>query len=64
MLRGKAHGARVLDELTRDLPLDFFVLYSSAGRLLGPVGQGAYAAANAELDALGRARVAAPACRR
>ena len=55
-LRGKAGGARVLDALTRDTPLDFFVLYSSAGWLLGPLGQGAYAAANAELDALAWAR--------
>ena len=54
--RGKAVGARVLDELTADLDLDFFVLYSSAALLLGPVGQGSYAAANAELDALAWAR--------
>jgi acyl transferase domain-containing protein/NADPH:quinone reductase-like Zn-dependent oxidoreductase len=52
VLRGKAVGARVLDALTRDRPLDFFVLYSSAGVMLGPPGQGAYASANAELDAL------------
>ena len=56
VLQGKVGGARVLDALTRDLPLDFFVLYSSAGLLLGPVGQGAYAAANAELDAIAWAR--------
>ncbi len=56
VLRGKAHGARVLHALTRDLPLDFFVLYSAAGVLLGAPGQGPYAAANAELDALALAR--------
>jgi acyl transferase domain-containing protein/NAD(P)-dependent dehydrogenase (short-subunit alcohol dehydrogenase family)/acyl carrier protein len=56
VLDGKARGARVLDAITRDLPLDFFVLYSSAGVLLGPIGQGAYAAANAELDAIAWAR--------
>ncbi|MGH9135410.1 MAG: SDR family NAD(P)-dependent oxidoreductase, partial [Ilumatobacteraceae bacterium] len=56
VLSGKAHGAQILDELTRGVPLDFFVLVSSAGRLLGPVGQGAYPAANAELDALAWAR--------
>jgi acyl carrier protein len=55
-LRGKAHGAWILHELTRDLPLDFFVLYSAAGTFLGASGQGAYPAANAELDALARAR--------
>jgi acyl carrier protein len=59
VLRGKAHGARILDALTRDLPLDFFVMYSAVGLLLGPAGQGSYAAANAELDALAHARRAA-----
>jgi acyl carrier protein len=56
VLAGKAHGARVLDEITRGLPLDFFILYSAAGLLLGPAGQGAYASANAELDALAHRR--------
>jgi len=56
VLRGKAHGAWVLHELTRGLPLDFFVLYSAAGLWLGPAGQGAYPAANAELDALAQTR--------
>ena len=50
--RGKARGAQVLDELTRTLALDFFILYSSAAHLLGASGQAPYAAANAELDAL------------
>ena len=52
VLHAKAHGARILDALTRDARLDFFVLYSSASVFLGPLGQGAYPAANAELDAL------------
>ena len=56
VLRGKAHGARILDALTRDIALDFFVLYSAAGTWLGPAGQAAYAAANAELDAIAHAR--------
>jgi NADPH:quinone reductase-like Zn-dependent oxidoreductase/acyl carrier protein len=59
VLRGKAHGARVLDALTRPMALDFFVMFSAAGLLLGPAGQGAYAAANAELDAIAHARRAA-----
>lgn len=56
VLRGKAEGAFVLHSLTADDTLDFFVLYSAAGVLLGARGQGAYAAANAELDALAYAR--------
>lgn len=56
VLRGKAHGARVLDQLTQFVPLDFFVMYSSVGLHLGPIGQGLYAAANAELDALASSR--------
>jgi acyl transferase domain-containing protein/NADPH:quinone reductase-like Zn-dependent oxidoreductase/acyl carrier protein len=56
VVRGKVEGARILDALTADDSLDFFVLYSSAGWRLGPLGQGAYAAANAELDALAWAR--------
>jgi acyl transferase domain-containing protein len=56
VLGGKAEGALVLDALTRDLPLDVFILYSAAAALLGGAGQGFYAAANAELDALARTR--------
>ncbi len=59
VLRGKAHGAWLLHELTRDLALDFFVLYSAAGVLLVAPGQGVYPAANAELDALAHTRRAA-----
>ena len=54
--RGKVEGAWILHELTRDVPLDFFVLYSAAGVVLGAPGQGVYAAANAELDALAHFR--------
>ncbi len=56
VLRAKAHGAWVLHELTRTLDLDFFVLYSAAGLVLGAAGQGLYPAANAELDALAQFR--------
>ena len=52
----KALGAWHLHALTRDLPLDFFILYSSMSGILGSPGQGNYAAANAFLDALAHDR--------
>ena len=52
----KVDGAWFLHRLTEDLPLDFFVVYSSMASLLGSRGQGNYAAANAFLDALCRYR--------
>ncbi len=59
VLAPKILGALHLDELTRGLPLDFFVFYSSATTLFGNPGQGNYVAANAALEALARARRAA-----
>lgn len=52
VLEPKVLGASLLDELTRDFDLDFFVLYSSAASLLGSPGQTNYAAANGFLDGL------------
>ncbi|MFB4305197.1 SDR family NAD(P)-dependent oxidoreductase [Actinomadura sp. GTD37] len=52
----KVEGARRLSEATWDLDLDWFVTHSSAAALLGSPGQGAYAAANAAVDALMAAR--------
>ena len=56
VLAPKVWGAWYLHQGTRDLPLDFFVFFSSAAALLGTPGQGTYAAANAFLDALAQVR--------
>ncbi|WSQ06568.1 SDR family NAD(P)-dependent oxidoreductase [Streptomyces sp. NBC_01231] len=52
VLAGKSAGAAHLDELTRDRELSAFVVFSSIAGVWGSSGQAAYAAANAQVDAL------------
>ncbi|MFE6163223.1 type I polyketide synthase, partial [Streptomyces sp. NPDC056486] len=59
VLRPKADAAANLDELTRDLDLSAFVMFSSVSGTFGAAAQGNYAPANAFLDALAEQRVAA-----
>jgi acyl carrier protein len=56
VLEPKVSGAANLDRLTRDHPLDFFILYSSATTLVGNPGQSAYVAANGYMEGLARRR--------
>lgn len=54
--RPKLVGAEVLDRATRHLPSAAFVLFGSAAAWHGPAGQAAYAAMNAGLERVARAR--------
>ncbi|WP_369363394.1 SDR family NAD(P)-dependent oxidoreductase [Streptomyces sp. CG4] len=59
VLAPKLTGTRILDRLTRDAPLDFFVVHSSASAMVGLRAQAAYAAANLAMEGIVRARRAA-----
>ncbi|WP_299411529.1 type I polyketide synthase [Acaryochloris sp. IP29b_bin.148] len=52
----KVRGAWALHTLSKDIPLDFFVCFSSIASVLGAVGKGSYGAANTFLDALAHYR--------
>jgi len=48
----KVKGAWLLHEAVRNLDLDFFILFSSVAAIIGNLGQGGYAMANAFMDGL------------
>ena len=58
VLAPKLDAALLLDRLTREDPLQMFVLFASATTPFGNPGQAAYVAANAGLEALARRRQA------
>jgi acyl transferase domain-containing protein/acyl carrier protein len=51
ILAPKVKGTMILDHLTRDMPLDFFVICSSIASLIPGFGEVGYAAANMFIDA-------------
>ncbi|KAL7907284.1 hybrid PKS-NRPS [Trichoderma velutinum] len=51
-LKPKVDGSRNLDQVFYDTPLDFFVLFSSLGSIIGNPGQSNYHAANLYMEGL------------
>ncbi len=56
VLSAKVKGAWLLHQASQNLAIDFFVLFSSAASVLGSIGQGGYASANAAMDSLAHYR--------
>ncbi|MCB0165298.1 MAG: amino acid adenylation domain-containing protein [Anaerolineae bacterium] len=56
VMRAKVTGTWLLHQLTQEMPLDFFVNFSSGAAVWGGKGQGHYAAANHFLDGLAHYR--------
>jgi acyl carrier protein len=59
VLKPKVQGSEILDQLTRQDGLDYFLLFSSSAVLFGNPGQANYVAANAYMDAVAQRRKAA-----
>ncbi|MGA4722143.1 SDR family NAD(P)-dependent oxidoreductase [Fictibacillus nanhaiensis] len=56
VISAKIHGTWILDELTKDQNLDFFVLFSSIASWFPAPGQGDYCAANRYMDSFSEFR--------
>ena len=56
VVESKVHGAWNFHNALIDVPLDFFILFSSSAAAMGGRGQSAYAAANGFLDAFAQYR--------
>ncbi|WP_276736064.1 type I polyketide synthase [Bacillus sp. (in: firmicutes)] len=56
VLGPKVSGLIHLDEATKDIPLDFFILFSSGAGAVGSAGQADYAMANAFMNAFSEYR--------
>ncbi|TCS93647.1 SDR family NAD(P)-dependent oxidoreductase [Hazenella coriacea] len=56
VLAPKITGLVNVDEATKDMPLDFFILFSSGAGAVGSLGQADYATANAFMNAYGEYR--------